>query len=70
MKKIVLALAVLFSVAMVSCSGNKAAENADSDTMVEESVAVEEVVVEDSLGDTTAAVAETAAVADEAPATK
>lgn len=66
MKKIVLALAVLFSVAMVSC-GNKAAEATDSDTMVEESVAVEEVVVEDSVAaDSNAAVAETAAVADEA----
>lgn len=45
MKKIVLAMAVVFSVAMVSCSGNKAAENADSDTVVavEETVVAEEV---------------------------
>lgn len=65
MKKIVLALAVVFSVAMVSCSGNKAAEAADSDTVV----AVEEtaVVVEDSVvADSNAPVADSAAV--EAPA--
>lgn len=57
MKKLVLSLAVLFSVAMVSCGGNKAAENADSaiDTTVE--VAVEETVVVDSANDTNVEVA-------------
>ena len=43
MKKIVLSLAVLFSMAMVSCGGNKAAETADTDTVV---AAVEEVVAD------------------------
>lgn len=61
MKKVVLSLAVLFSMAMVSCGGNKEAQAVDSDT-----VAVEEVVevVEDSnaAGDTVA-VAEVAEVA-------
>lgn len=42
MKKVVLSLAVLFTVALVSCSGNKNAA-ADSDTMVADS---QEVVVD------------------------
>ncbi|MDE6717166.1 MAG: entericidin [Muribaculaceae bacterium] len=47
MKKLVYSLAVLFSVAMVSCGGNKAAENDSvNESIVEESVAVE--VVTDS----------------------
>lgn len=46
MKKIVLALAVVFSVALVSC-GNKKAEAVDSDTVV----AVVEEVVEDTVAD-------------------
>lgn len=55
MKKMVYTLAVLFSVALVSCDGNKAAEATDSDSIVaEEVVAVESV---DSNGDTAAAVA-------------
>lgn len=53
MKKIVLSLAVLFSMAMVSCGGNKAAEAADTDTVV----AAEEVVAVDSANDTVAAAA-------------
>lgn len=44
MKKVVLALAVVFSAALVSC-GNKTAEAVDSDTVV---AAVEEEVVTDS----------------------
>jgi uncharacterized protein YcfL len=52
MKKLVYTLAVLFSVALVSCGGKKA-EAVDSDTVV---AAVEEVVV-DSAADTTAAAA-------------
>lgn len=55
MKKLVFSLAVLFSVAMVSCGGNKAAEAADSDTVV----AVEEVA---EVADST----DTAVVAEEA----
>ncbi len=54
MKKLVFSLAVLFSVAMVSCGGNKAAEAADSDTLVVVEEATE--VVADS-NDTNAAVA-------------
>lgn len=42
MKKVVLSLAVLFSVALVSCGGKKAEANADSDSMI----AVEEVVTD------------------------
>ena len=64
MKKLVFSLAVLFSVAMVSCGGNKAAEAVDSDTIVE----VAEVVAADS-NDTTVAVEvaeEVAPVADSA----
>ncbi len=55
MKKLVFSLAVLFSVAMVSCGGNKAAEATDSaaDTL---EVVAEEVVVADS-NDTAAAAA-------------
>lgn len=52
MKKMILAAAVLFSVAMVSCGGEKKAEESvatdsiEAETMVtEESVAVEESVV-------------------------
>lgn len=57
MKKFALALAVVFSVALVSC-GNKNAEAVDSDTVVVEEVT--EVVATDSDSnavDTTAAVA-------------
>ena len=68
MKKIVYSLAVLFSVALVSC-GNKAAEATDSDsidTTAMEIVAEETVdTVGDSVKDTTVAVE---AVATEAPA--
>lgn len=57
MKKLVLSLAVLFSVALVSC-GNKEAAATDSDTMVEETA----VVAEDST-------AVDSTVAEVAPAT-
>ncbi len=50
MKKIVLSLAVLFSVALVSC-GNKAAETTDSDSMVVDTI--EAVAVEESIDTTT-----------------
>jgi len=48
MKKIVYSLAVLFSVALVSCGGEKKAEAVDTDTMLQ----VEEVVAVDSANDT------------------
>lgn len=52
MKKLVYTLAVLFTVALVSCGGKKA-EAVDSDTVV----AAEEVVAVDSAADTVAAAA-------------
>lgn len=72
MKKIALSLAVLFSVALVSC-GNKNAEATDSDSMVEETIveaAVEE-TVDTATNDTTVqveAVEATAEVPAETPA--
>jgi len=65
MKKLVFSLAVLFSVAMVSCGGNKAADAVDSDTIVAVEEVVEEVVADSN--DTTVAV-EAAAEVAEAPA--
>lgn len=62
MKKVVLSLAVLFSVAMVSCGSNKA-EAVDSDSVVVEEVAVEEVVVDSPVNDSTVAVDTTVAAA-------
>lgn len=44
MKKVVLSLAVLFSVAMVACNGNKKAETVDTDTVIAET----EMIVADS----------------------
>lgn len=64
MKKLVFSLAVLFSVAMVSCGGNKAAEAQDTDTVV----AVEETVAEVVDSNDTATVAEVAAEVAEVPA--
>lgn len=64
MKKVVYSLAVLFSVALVSCGGNKAAEATDSETIVAE--AIEETVAVDTNNDTTVAVE--AAEVVEAPA--
>ena len=68
MKKVFLSLAVLFSVALVSCGGHKAAEEAQEEAPAEEVVAdvavVEDTVAPDSVvSDTVVAVA-----ADEAPA--
>lgn len=60
MKKVVLSLAVLFSMAMVSCGGNKAEATADSDTMVVTDEAVE--VAVDSANDS--ATVEAAAATD------
>ena len=74
MKKVVLSLAVLFSVAMVACNGNKKAEEAvDSDSIIaatevvavdsDSAVAAEAVEATTPAGDTVVAVeaAETAA---------
>ena len=68
MKKLVYSLAVLFSVALVSCGGNKAAE-ADSanDTANVEVVEASETVVVDSVaGDSAAAPAADSVKADSA----
>lgn len=62
MKKLALSLAVLFSVALVSC-GNKQAEATDSDTMAMDTVAVVEETVEATDSDTTVAVEAAAEVA-------
>lgn len=49
MKKLVLMLAVIFSVSLVSCGGNKAAENAEAtETVVTEVVEDTVVAVPDS----------------------
>ncbi|MDE5887503.1 MAG: hypothetical protein K2J48_03600 [Muribaculaceae bacterium] len=66
MKKVVLSLAVLFSMAMVSCGGNKAAEAQDSDSVV----AVEETVVEEVAVDSAAAPAADSAAAPAADSVK
>lgn len=61
MKKLVYSLAVLFSVALVSCSGNKAAEATDSETMNVEIAEETAVVANDSeTGVVTAEVVEAA----------
>lgn len=65
MKKIVLALAVVFSVALVSC-GNKQAEAVDTDTVVE--VAVEEDTLVDTANADTVVLEEAAAEVAEVPA--
>ena len=65
MKKLVLMLAVIFSVSLVSCGGNKAAENTEAvDTVATE--VVEEAVVAEV--DTNAAPADTVVVAEEVAA--
>ncbi len=67
MKKVILSLAVIFSVAMVSCGGNKAEKAADTaaEAVVEEAVAVAVDSVSPDSVDTTVAVAAEVA---EAPA--
>lgn len=56
MKKVVLSLAVLFTVALVSCSGNKK-EAAESDSMVPETTMQEDTtpVVDSPVADSTIA---------------
>lgn len=61
MKKVVLTLAVLFSVAMVSCGGNKNAAN-DSDSVIAEEAVVE--VTDSTVGDSV--VADTVVAVDSA----
>ena len=69
MKKLFLSLAVLFSVALVSCGGNKAEKEAEDTVPVEEVVAADVAVVEDTVApdsvvtDTVVAVAAEGAVA-------
>lgn len=64
MKKLVLLLAVVFSVSLFSCNGNKNAEANAADSVVVEEVAVEEVAVVDSVpADSVAAPADSAVVA-------
>ena len=65
MKKLVYSLAVLFSVALVSCGGNKAAEAVDTDTMVAEEVVVDTAV---DTANGTETIVEAAAEVVEAPA--
>lgn len=52
MKKVVLSLAVLFSMAMVSCGGNKTDAANDSDSMVVETV--EDTLAVEATSDSTA----------------
>ncbi len=66
MKKVVYSLAVLFSVALVSCGGNKAAEATDSETIETEEVVMDTMVATDS-NDTMVAT-EAAEVVEAAPA--
>jgi len=64
MKKLVLSLAVLFSVAMVSCSGNKEANDSAADTAVVADTTLtvtEEVVVDSPVADSPAATVDTPA---------
>lgn len=61
MKKVVLSLAVLFSVALVSCGGNKEKAQ-DSDSIIAEEALVE--VSDSTVGDSV--VADTVVVADSA----
>jgi len=65
MKKLVYSLAVLFSIAMVSCGGNKSEA---TDSAVDSAVVVEESVSETVVVDSVAPVADSAAapVADSA----
>ena len=69
MKKLFLSLAVLFSVAMVSCGGNKAEKAEDTTPAVEEVVAADVAVVEDTVcPDSVVCDTVVAVAAEEAPA--
>lgn len=71
MKKVILSLAVLFSVAMVSCGGNKAAEaTVDSESILAAEAALVEEVVDTTVNDSTVSETVVAAAVEavEAPA--
>ena len=71
MKKVVLSLAVLFSIAMVSCGGNKQAEATDSDSMMVAEETITDTVAVEPTSDSTANVtvaADTTVAAGEVPA--
>ena len=66
MKKLVYSLAVLFSVALVSCGGNKAAEADSANDTANVEVVDETVVVDSVAGDSAAAPAADSVKADSA----
>lgn len=71
MKKVVLSLAVLFSVALVSCGGNKAEATADSDSVIVAEEVIEDTIAVEATSDSTANVevaADTTVAAAEVPA--
>ena len=65
MKKLFLSLAVLFSVAMISCGGNKA-EKAEDTVAQEEVIAADVAVVEDTVAPDSVVADTVVAVAAEA----
>ena len=67
MKKLVFSLAVLFSVAMVSCGGNKTAEAADTDSNT--TVEIEETVAAVADSNDSTVITEVAAEVVDSPAT-
>ncbi len=71
MKKVVLSLAVLASVALVSCGGKKAEATVDSDTMIVAEEVITDTVAVEATSDSTANVtvaSDTTVVAGEVPA--
>ncbi|MBD5299542.1 MAG: hypothetical protein HDS22_06190 [Bacteroides sp.] len=68
MKKVILSLAVIASVALVSCGGNKAAEAEAADSVNVEVAAAEEVVVDSIAPDSVAVDTVVAAAVAETPA--
>ncbi len=68
MKKVFLSLAVVCSVALVSCGGKKAAEEAAQDSVNVEVAAAEEVVVDSVAPDSVAVDTVVAAAVAETPA--
>lgn len=68
MKKVFLSLAVVCSVALVSCGGNKAAEAAAEDSVNVEVAAAEEVVVDTVAPDSVVVDTVVAAAVAETPA--
>ena len=69
MKKVFLSLAVLFTVALVSCGGKKAAEEAQEEAAPVEEVVADAAVVSDTLpNDSVVSDTVVAVAAEEAPA--